>query len=55
MEIKLSDRQLYLLIRISYVISLEICLGKSLPQRLMDQINWHAHELKGKILDLRRS
>ncbi len=27
---KLSDRQLYLLIRIFYVISLEICLGKSL-------------------------
>ena len=28
-------RQLYLLIRIFHVISLEICLGKSLPQRLM--------------------
>ena len=31
MEIKLSDRQFYLLIRIFYVISLEIYLGKSLP------------------------
>ncbi len=28
-------RQLYLLIRIFYVNSLEICLGKSLPQRLI--------------------
>ncbi len=35
MEIGLLDRQLYLLIRIFYVISLEICLGKSLLQRLM--------------------
>nr|ABB47329.1 hypothetical protein LOC_Os10g21710 [Oryza sativa Japonica Group] len=35
MEIKLSDRQLYLLIRIFHVISLEICLSKILTQRLM--------------------